>query len=122
MIPRFGFALVSIRSVEWEAHGSTKSLAEALLAKETESHLAEGVRQRADGESYAIEKRAQGEEGRYRRLASALIKEKVTPDVAAEVIRTQLRTENIGNSKVTTYVEGGASASVMISTSPPTSE
>lgn len=124
MIPRFGFALVSIRSVEWEAHGSTEDLAKALLAKETKFHEAEGVRKEADGVSYAIQKRAEGESSRYDRLVTALVAKRVTPDVAAGVVQTQLRTENIGgkDSKIVTYVEGGASASVMVPAgSPPAS-
>ncbi|MBI2025572.1 hypothetical protein HYT04_02190 [Candidatus Kaiserbacteria bacterium] len=116
IIPRFGFALVSIRSVEWEPHGTTENLAKALLAREIQFHTAEGVRKEAEGVRDAILARAEGESSRYERLATALINKGVDPNVAAEVVRTQLRTENIGgpNSKVRTYVEGGASASVMV--------
>jgi len=110
MIPRFGFALVSFRVVEWEPHKDTKALADALLAKEIFLHQAEGVRQEAEGVRDAILARAKGESTRYRQLAKALIDKGVTPDVAAKVVETQLRTENISgqSSKVTTYVESGA--------------
>lgn len=117
IVPRFGFALVSFRVVEWEPHKTTEPLAQALLAKETERHTAEGVRQKAEGERDAILARAAGESSRYERLVTALVAKGVTPDVAAGVVQTQLRTENIGgkDSKIVTYVEGGASASVMVS-------
>lgn len=120
--PRFGFALVSFRIVEWEVHKSTEALAKALLAKETELHTAAGVRQKAEGERDAILARATGESRRYEQLATALVNKGVTPDVAAGVVQTQLRTENIGgkDSKIVTYVEGSASASVMVPASPPT--
>lgn len=119
IVPRFGFALVSFRLVEWEAHKSTVALAEALLAKETEFHIAEGVRKKADGESYAIQKRAEGESSRYKLLAEALVKNQATGNMAAEVVLAQIRTENIRDSKtITTYVEGGTPTSVMVPASP----
>ena len=116
IVPRFGFALVSFRVVEWEAHKSTVALAESLLAKEIELHTAEGVKQKAIGERDAILERAAAESSRYERLLKALVDKGVTPDVAAQVIATQLRTENIRDGKVTTYVEGAASATVMVPT------
>ncbi len=116
IVPRFGFALVSFRVVEWEAHKSTVALAESLLAKEIELHTAEGVRQKAIGEGAAILERSAAESSRYERLLKALVDKGVTPDVAAQVIATQLRTENIRDGKVTTYVEGAASATVMVPT------
>lgn len=114
LIPRFGFAMVSFRLIEWEPHGDTKDLARAFLARETEFYTAQGVRQKAEGERDAILKRAEGESSRYERLATALVGKGVTPDVAARVVETQLRTENIRDSNVTTYVEGGSSASIMV--------
>ena len=122
IVPRFGFALVSFRVVEWEVHSSTVDLAKALLAKETELHTAEGVRQKAYGVRDAKLAIAKGESSRLTQMMEALTGQKVDPNVAAEVLRTQLRTENIGgkDSKIVTYVEGGASASVMVDASPPT--
>lgn len=119
IIPRFGFALISFRIVDWEPHKETANLAQAIRAKATEFHIAEGVRARADGERDAIQRRAEAESARYQKLAEALIKQGVTANVAAEVVRTQLRTENIAGekSKITTYIEGGASASVLVDTS-----
>ncbi len=121
IIPRFGFALVSFRIVEWEPHKDTQELAKALLAKETESHAAEGVRQKAFGERDAAKARAEGDASRYELPLQALTSKGVHADVAAGVILTQLRTENIRDSKITTYVEGGGTpTSVMIPTSSPT--
>lgn len=119
IIPRFGFAMVSFRIVDWDPHKDTVDLAKALLAKETELHTAEGVRQKAFGERDALIERAKGESSRFDQLMKALIEKGVDANVAAEVVRTQLRTENIGgkDSKITTYVEGEASASVMVSAS-----
>lgn len=117
IIQRFGFALMSFRIVEWEPHSSTKPLADALLSKETQAHTAEGVRQKAFGERDAAKAQAEGDTSRFAMPIEALVKLKVDPNVAANVLATQLRTENIRDSKVTTYVEGGASASVMIQAS-----
>jgi len=116
IVPRFGFALVSLRIVDWEPHSTTADLAKALLAKETEAHKADGVRQKASGEGDAIKTLAEAQSSRYDQLVGSLVKHRVNPDVAAGVVQTQLRTENIGgkDSKIVTYVEGGASASVMV--------
>ena len=114
IIPRFGFALVSFRVVDWEPHSDTVGLAQALLAKETKFHTAEGVREEAYGKGDAIEAVAKAESSRYERLVNALVEKGVTPDMAAQVVLTQIRTENIRDGKVTTYVEGGARTSMMV--------
>ncbi len=121
MIRRFGFYLSSFRIVAWEPHDDTKKLAEAILTMETERHTAEGVRQKAAGERDAIFKVAEGEANRSEQLVTALIKKGVTPDVAARVVETQFRMEQIHNSGLGVYVEGGASTptSVMVP-APPT--
>lgn len=118
IIPRFGFAMVSFRVVDWEPHPDTVALAKALLAKETQFHTAEGVRQEAYGIRDATLAKAQGESNRYERLVTALISHGVDATIAAQVVGTQIRMENVRDSKLTTYVEGGASASVMVPTSP----
>ena len=115
IVPRFGFALVSFRVVECEAHQSTIKLAEALLAKETKRHEAEGVREQAYGKRDATEALGKGESDRFDRMVAALVKHKVDPNIAAQVVATQLRMENVRGSKLTTYVEGGDSrASIMV--------
>jgi hypothetical protein len=115
IVAQFGFALISLRVVESQASKETKDLTDALLAKQTQFHLAEGVRARAKGERDLILTRARGEATRYQELVNALIKKGVDPNIAAQVIMAQIRTENVRDSKLTTYVEGGgSSASIMI--------
>lgn len=118
IVSRFGFALVSFRTVDWEPHEDTVELARALLAKEINFHQAEGVRQEARGQRDAITQRAEGESNRYEALVNALIEKGVKPDIAAEVVRTQIRTENLRGSGIGTYVEGGSGTSMMIPVSP----
>lgn len=122
IVPRFGFALISFRIIDWEAHEDSLELAQALRAEETQRHLAEGVRREAEGERDAILARATGESSRYNQLVTALIDKGVSANVAAGVIETDFRTANIGSasSKVTAYVEGDSGstrANVMIPTS-----
>lgn len=118
IVPRFGFALVSFRIVEWEPHKDTKPLAEALLARETQLHAADGVRQKSYGERDAKVANATGDSSLVTQVMDALTNHKVDANVAAGVLATMVRTKNIGDSKITTYVEGGASASVMVPASP----
>lgn len=118
IVPRFGLALVSFRLVEWEAHKQTDELGRALREKQVKFHQAEGVREEAKGVRDATMARADGEFQRFERLMKALTDARVHPDQASEVVRTMLRTENIRDSKVTTYVEGGASASVLVNPPP----
>jgi hypothetical protein len=115
IVPRFGFALVSFRVVDWEAGAGSAELAKALLEKETQAYRAEGVRQTAMGARDAKSLLAEGEGLRYGMLIKALTDKGVDPNVAAQVVREQVRTENVRDSKVTTYIEGGGSnASIMI--------
>ncbi len=118
IIPRIGFALVSLRLVDWEPNGvgegTTADLATAYRQREIMRRRADGVREEALGVRDAIEARAKGESMRYQQLVAALVEKGVNPNVAAEVLRTDLRTANIRDSNVRTYVEGGASASVMV--------
>ena len=121
IVPRFGFALASFRLVETEPHAETANLAKALLAKETKFHEAEGVRQEAAGNRDAILARAAGEATRYGVLTKALTDQGVSPNAAAEVVLAQVRTENVRDSKLTTYVEGGGpSPTVMVPAQPST--
>jgi len=123
IVPRFGFALVSFRVVEWEAHESTVKLAEALLAKETKRHEAEGIREEAYGKRDATEALGKGESERFDLMVAALVKHKVDPNIAAQVVATQLRMENVRGSKLTTYVEGGESrSSIMVPAQAPASK
>lgn len=117
IIQRFGFAIVSVRLIGWEPHKDTKDLSTAILAKETEFHTAEGVRETSYGERDAILAVASGESKRFETLMEALVKKGVEPNVAAHVVETQLRMENLAKTHLTTYVEGGASTPVLVSNS-----
>lgn len=121
IVPRFGFAAISVRLVDWEAHPSTKALAEALLAKETQRHAAEGVREGAYGERDALLASANGEATRYELLLDKMIEKGVDSNVAAQVLRTQIEMEQLSGSGVTTYVRGGTETGVMVNASPPAS-
>ena len=119
IIQRFGFALVSFRLIGWEPHDDTKDLAKALLAKETQAHTADGVRQKAYGERDAKVANATGDSSLVTQVMTALKAHDVDANVAAGVLGTMVRTKNIGDSNITTYVEGGASATVMVPASAP---
>lgn len=121
IIARLGFALVSFRLVSWRAHESTLPLAQALLQKEIEYHKAEGYREKKKGEADGVRYVAEAEEQRLRSLATGLVGGGVPKSEVAGVVDTYLRTSNIRDSKLTTYVEGGASASVMIPAGQPAS-
>lgn len=109
IVPRFGFAMVSFRLVGWEAHPTTQEYADAFLASEKAIQLARGARETAAGERDAQIAVAKGEKERGSMFVQALIELGVTPDVAASIFETQVRTGNIRDSNITTYVEGGGS-------------
>ncbi len=118
ILPRFGFALSSLRLVAWEPYGETAGLVKAIQAKELEERMADGVRARANGERDADIARATGKAKLFGDPVKALTDLGVDKDIAADVLRTQIRTANLAgeHSKITTYIEGGSSASVMVST------
>ncbi|MBI4136178.1 MAG: hypothetical protein HY481_01340 [Candidatus Vogelbacteria bacterium] len=122
IIPRFGFALTSVRLVAWEPHKDSEDLYKALRAEETERRTAAGLIEKAKGEKTAFEQRGTGEGGRYERLLKALIDKGVASNKAAEVVQTQIEMEQLHQSGVGTYVRN-ASAGVMVpaSTSTPSS-
>lgn len=113
IIPRFGFALASVRLVAWEPHQDSKDLYEALRAEETERRKAAGLIQKAIGEKRAFEERGTGEGGRYERLLKALTDKGVDPHKAAEVVQTQIEMEKLHGAGVSTYVRN-APAGVMV--------
>ena len=121
LVPRIGLALVSLRIQETEAHKTTEELAAALLAKEIERHKAKGVREKAAGARDAELMQVEAEKRQFGDLTGALKSHGVHANVAARVVETYLRTGNIAgrDSSITTYVEGGASSSVMVPAAPP---
>ena len=118
IVQRFGFMLKSVRLVDRAPDDSTVELAKALLAKQTAFHTAEGIRAAAAGERDRLQLVASGEGFRFTAMVSALTEEGVNADLAADVVRTMLRTENIKGSNITTYVEGGSSTSPSILVNP----
>jgi hypothetical protein len=125
IVAGFGFAMTSFRLIEWEADEVSKKLMEAVLLKETNLHEAEAARRKAQGERDALAIVAEGERQRNKASVEPLVELGVNPDMAAEFARTDRRTANIRDGKVTTYVEGGGKtrAGIMIpspSTAPKT--
>lgn len=114
LIPRFGFALVSFRMIGWEAHEDSKDLAIAIREFETKMRTAKGVVAASEGERDAINNVKDAESQRYEAFIRVLVKQGVSPDAAAIVLAQQVRTENIRDSRLTTYVEGGGQSAVMI--------
>ncbi|MGM0482461.1 MAG: hypothetical protein ACQEP6_01170, partial [Patescibacteria group bacterium] len=123
IIPRFGFALISFRVVDWVAHGDTEELSRALLQKQTEMHRAAGVREEAYGRRDANIANGKGERSRNENNIKSLTENGVSPDMAARFLETSIRTENLGKTGITTYVEGGgSSSSIMVPASSPSSQ
>lgn len=123
IIPGIGFALINLEIVDRDSTGQTADLAAAAREKETERLRADGVRQRALGRRDADKEIAAGHAALFGLPVEALTKLGVSPDAAARVLETDMRTRNIGgeSSKVTTYIEGGGGekTGVMIPTTPP---
>jgi len=124
LINTYGLALADVNILAWEADETTKELAKAVQANEIQKRMADGIRAEAYGARDALIAKATGEASRYDQLVRALIDKGVTPDTAARVLETDLRTANIGgkDSKVRTYIEGGASASVIVQSEPESPE
>ena len=70
---------------------------------------AQGVVAKAEGNAKAIEINALSEALRFKAIIESMVKQEVNPNMAAEVARTIIKTENVRDSKVTTWVdaEGG---------------
>lgn len=130
IVPRFGFALVSLRLIGYEpGDESTRNLVKAILAREVKFHEAKGVREEAEGKKDGDIKIAEGEAARMKRPVEDLIGLGVTADVAAGVVETSIRTANIAGqgSKITTYIEGdrsgqGRKVALNLNTSAPQSK
>ncbi len=128
IIPGIGYAMIAFRLVEWEAHGDTKDLAEALQAKQTERARALGVIEKAQGRRKATVLEGQGESERYENLIRVQTQLGVHPDNASITLRETEKASKIGgkDSKVTHWFEksgqsGGGHPPIAISDSPPSS-
>ncbi len=121
IIPRFGFALISFRLVEWEEHPDTANLSKAIRLKETRRNEADALREEAYGIRDAAKAKAEGESSRFDQTIYAMRKHDVDPNVAAGVMETQLRMESVSKSQLTTYMEGSSRATpgVMVPASTP---
>ncbi|MEX0933989.1 MAG: hypothetical protein WD003_01880 [Candidatus Paceibacterota bacterium] len=98
--------------------------AEALQAKETKKLLAEGVREKAKGDADAIRTVALAEGIRFVRLVGTQKRLGVTPDVAAETVRSILTAEQVSGekSKITTWVTDGSRALVSVPANQPSNK
>ena len=112
-----GYAMINSKLVAWEAHKDTEQLAQALRQRQTEYYRAQGVREESYGKrDFTMETRKGYAKGIEMSL-DAIIAKGVAPNVAADILGIALRTENIRDSKVLTYVEGGSKSSVLIPSS-----
>mgnify|MGYP005843550553 CR=1 FL=1 len=122
IIPGIGYAMIAFRLVEWEAHGDTKDLAEALQAKQTEKAIALGVIEKARGQREAIILEGKGESERYENLIRVQTGLGVHPDNATITLRETEKASKIGgkDSKITHWFEksGGGHPPIAISDSP----
>lgn len=129
IIPGIGYAMIAFRLVEWEAHGDTKDLANALQAKQIEKHRAEGVIQKAQGRRRATILEGEGESERYKNLIHVQTGLGVHPDNASITLRETEKASKIGGkeSKVTHWFEksghsGGGHPPIALSDSPSSSD
>ncbi|MGM0629400.1 MAG: hypothetical protein ACQESA_03155 [Patescibacteria group bacterium] len=119
LIPKFGFALVDFRVLGWEVDSNTVELSETLMRKEIEIHKAESARREAFGLRDAITLKAMGESRRIELIFQSLIQQGESHESAARMMDTLMKMENIKESQITTYVEGGEKKhSVIVGTQP----
>ncbi|MFP4616591.1 MAG: hypothetical protein ACLFNR_00305 [Candidatus Paceibacterota bacterium] len=115
IIPQFGLALTDpIIEDSAPYDQATKDLSASIPARQTNFWKAEGVREEAYGNRDAMVAQGTGEADRFKNLVNSLIKQGTDPNIAAQVVETMLRTENIRDGQVSTYVEGGSRSSVMV--------
>ncbi|MFP4539474.1 MAG: hypothetical protein ACLFNN_00875 [Candidatus Paceibacterota bacterium] len=115
IIPQFGLALTDPIIEDYAPYDqATKDLSASMPARQTNFWIAEGVREKAYGTRDAMVAQGTGEADRFKNLVNSLIKQGTDPNIAAQVVETMLRTENIRDGQVSTYVEGGSRSSVMV--------
>ncbi len=107
IIPGIGFAMKAFRLVDWEAHGDTKKLAEALQAKQTEIYKAQGVVAQHEGLKKAEILLGEGRSRSLSLQIEAQTKLLVDPNIASRTIREIEKSANVGSEKssVTTWFE-----------------
>jgi regulator of protease activity HflC (stomatin/prohibitin superfamily) len=92
-----------------------KKTQEAVQAEEIARLNAEATRRTAEGTKDANRLALEGEASGARKFMQALIDKGVDPNVAANVYRRMVETTKIGNSSLSTWVEGDG-ASVLVNT------
>jgi len=112
-VPKGIEALLGIRCidgwvVEFGLSGASAKQKEAIVAKETERLLGEGVKVKASAEAEAIETLTKAQSDRFDRLLSAMVAKGVTPDEAARSVAAKIVSENLRDSKITTLAGGNA--------------
>jgi len=116
LVEQFGIRLSDGWVMEFELSATDGETLKATKAKELEKLRAEGAVEKAKGVAEAIRLRAQAERVRGRQFVRGMSSTGVSPDVAAQVLNSQVRGELLAgpDSKITTLVEGGGSAIVAI--------
>jgi len=109
IVKAFGIKVVEAWVHDFDLVKDDQDFRDAARIRELERMQAQGAVEKAKGEAEAKERVAKAEALRYGLLVKELIERDVDPNVAASVLGQQVRTENIGRSKIVTYVEGGAS-------------
>jgi len=97
LISTYGLFLESVRIVGWRADKSTRDLANAYQAEETETLKARGVRAEARGAGDAISVKGAAEAKRFHKLFRALIAEGASPDEALRTLRAFLQAGELKN-------------------------
>ncbi len=107
IVPGIGFAMKAFRLVDWEAHGDTKKLAEALQAKQTEIYTAQGVVAQHEGLKKAEVLLGEGRSKALRLMIKSQSDLGVDPNIASETVREIEKSSNVGSkeSSVTTWFE-----------------
>jgi hypothetical protein len=115
-----GIKLVDGWMPDYKLSEADEEIATAKKAKEKERLLAQGAEERGKGRARETEEAATGEVSRWDRLTATLVAHGVDPNIAAGVVREQIRMEQIAgkDSKITTFVEGGGNATVAIPPKP----
>lgn len=106
----FGIEVVEAWVHDFDIVPEDKQFADAARIEQIRKFEAGAAIQRAKGEAQARRLNAAAEGMRYKTLAASLTKLGVDPNMAAEIVGQQVRTENIRDSRLTTWVEGGGTA------------
>lgn len=112
---KFGIKMEDAWIMSFQLAEEDDDIIKATKALDKETLLAAAAKQRGKGKADETEASLFGEEKRFGRLVKALTDHDVDPNVAAEVVKQQLRMERVAgpDSKITTFVEGGSGGAVV---------